>query len=151
MSNIKLYSARVQKSMKTVVRLDRVFNRINNITENHLSKYNLTFNQFKVLEVLYHLGDLNIGSITKLTSSTPGNTTVVVRNLKRDGFIESKKDEKDARASILSITKKGKESIEEVFPKHSENLDDFMKILSDEELNTLYDLLDKLYKTNKKD
>jgi MarR family 2-MHQ and catechol resistance regulon transcriptional repressor len=103
------------------------------------------------LEVLYHLGDLNIGSITKLTSSTPGNTTVVVRNLKRDGFIESKKDEKDARASILSITKKGKESIEEVFPKHSENLDDFMKILSDEELNTLYDLLDKLYKTNKKD
>lgn len=137
--------------MKIVVRLDRVFNRINNITENYLSKYNLTFNQFKVLEVLYHLGDLNIGSITKLTSSTPGNTTVVVRNLKRDGFIESKKDEKDARASILSITKKGKESIEEVFPKHSENLDDFMKILSDEELNTLYDLLDKLYKTNKKD
>ncbi|HJE03059.1 MarR family winged helix-turn-helix transcriptional regulator [Aliarcobacter thereius] len=151
MFKMKSYDTRVSKSMKTVVRLDRVFNRINNITENHLSKNNLTFNQFKVLEVLYHLGDLNTGSITKLTSSTPGNTTVVVRNLKRDGFIESKKDLNDARASILSITKSGEEIIEEVFPKHAENLYDFMNILDDKELDTLYDLLDKLYKTNKKD
>ncbi|OCL88491.1 HTH-type transcriptional regulator MhqR [Aliarcobacter thereius] len=151
MFKMKSYDTRVSKSMKTVVRLDRVFNRINNITENHLSKNNLTFNQFKVLEVLYHLGDLNTGSITKLTSSTPGNTTVVVRNLKRDGFIESKKDLNDARASILSITKSGEEIIEEVFPKYAENLYDFMNILDDKELDTLYDLLDKLYKTNKKD
>ncbi|OCL84147.1 MarR family winged helix-turn-helix transcriptional regulator [Arcobacter porcinus] len=151
MFKMKSYDTRVSKSMKTVVRLDRVFNRINNITENHLSKNNLTFNQFKVLEVLYHLGDLNTGSITKLTSSTPGNTTVVVKNLKRDGFIESKKDLNDARASILSITKKGIEIIEEVFPKHAENLYNFMNILDDQELDTLYDLLDKLYKTNKKD
>ncbi|OCL84671.1 MarR family winged helix-turn-helix transcriptional regulator [Arcobacter porcinus] len=151
MFKMKSYDTRVSKSMKTVVRLDRVFNRINNITENHLSKNNLTFNQFKVLEVLYHLGDLNTGSITKLTSSTPGNTTVVVKNLKRDGFIESKKDLNDARASILSITKKGIVIIEEVFPKHAENLYNFMNILDDQELDTLYDLLDKLYKTNKKD
>ena len=151
MFKMKSYDTRLSKSMKTVVRLDRVFSRINNITENHLSKNNLTFNQFKVLEVLYHLGDLNTGSITKLTSSTPGNITVVVRNLKRDGFIESKKDLNDARASILSITEKGIEIIEKVFPKHAENLYDFMNILDDKELNTLYDLLDKLYKTNKKD
>ena len=58
--------------------------------------------QFQVLEVLYHRGDLNIGAITKLTMSTPGNITVVVRNLKRDGLIDSIADSKDKRASILS-------------------------------------------------
>ena len=66
-SKIKSYGPKIDKSMKTVVRLDRVFHLVNNLTENYLSKNNLTFNQFKVLEVLYHLGDLNIDSITKIT------------------------------------------------------------------------------------
>jgi MarR family 2-MHQ and catechol resistance regulon transcriptional repressor len=50
--------------------------------------------------------------------STPGNITVVVKNLKRDNWITSVKDPNDNRASILSITQKGKDVIEEVFPNH---------------------------------
>jgi MarR family 2-MHQ and catechol resistance regulon transcriptional repressor len=134
--------------MKTVVRLERTSLKINNLTVNYLSKHNLTFNQFKVLEALYHLGDLNIGSITKLTMSTPGNITVVVRNLKRDGWITSIKDPNDSRASILLITQKGKDIIEEVFPNHAKNLNKALEVLSDEELDTLYDLLNKVYKAN---
>mgnify|MGYP002660918278 CR=1 FL=1 len=146
--SLKSYGLRTDKSMKTVVRLERTSLKINNLTVNYLSKHKLTFNQFKVLEVLYHLGDLNIGSITKLTMSTPGNTTVVVRNLKRDEWITSIKDPNDSRASILSITHKGKEIIEEVFPNHASNLTKAMEVLSDDELNTLYELLNKVYKAN---
>ena len=40
------------------------------------------------------------------------------------------------------------EVIEEVFPNHADNLTDFFKILSDEELDTLYELLNKVYKEN---
>ncbi|MDZ7818110.1 MAG: MarR family transcriptional regulator [Aliarcobacter sp.] len=146
--SLKSYGLRTDKSMKTVVRLDRTYLKINDLTVNYLSQHNLTFNQFKVLEVLYHLGDLNIGSITKLTMSTPGNTTVVVKNLKRDEWITSIKDPNDSRASILSITQKGIKIIEEVFPTHANNLNKALEVLSDEELNTLYDLLDKVYKAN---
>ena len=146
--SLKSYGIRTDKSMKTVVRLERTSLKINSLTVNYLSKHKLTFNQFKVLEVLYHLGDLNIGSITKLTMSTPGNTTVVVRNLKRDEWITSIKDPNDSRASILSITHKGKEIIEEVFPNHASNLTKAMEVLSDDELNTLYELLNKVYKAN---
>ncbi len=146
--SLKSYGTRTDKSMKTAVRLERTSLKINNLTVNYLSKHKLTFNQFKVLEVLYHLGDLNIGSITKLTMSTPGNTTVVVRNLKRDEWITSIKDPNDSRASILSITHKGKEIIEEVFPNHASNLTKAMEVLSDDELNTLYELLNKVYKAN---
>ena len=145
---LKTYGERTDKSMKTVVRLEKASLKITNLTVNYLSKHNLTFNQFKVLEVLYHLGDLNIGSITKLTMSTPGNITVVVKNLKRDEWITSIKDPNDSRASILSITKKGKDIIEEVFPNHAKNLNKALEVLSDEELNTLYDLLNKVYKAN---
>jgi MarR family transcriptional regulator, 2-MHQ and catechol-resistance regulon repressor len=146
--SLKTYGIRTDKAMKTVVRLEKASLKITNLTVNYLSKHNLTFNQFKVLEVLYHLGDLNIGSITKITMSTPGNITVVVKNLKRDEWITSIKDPNDSRASILSITQKGKDIIEEVFPTHSNNLTKSMEILSDNELDTLYDLLDKVYRAN---
>ena len=146
--SLKTYGERTDKSMKIVVRLEKASLKITNLTVNYLSKHNLTFNQFKVLEVLYHLGDLNIGSITKLTMSTPGNITVVVKNLKRDEWITSIKDPNDSRASILSITQKGKDIVEEVFPNHANNLTKSLEVLSDVELDTLYDLLNKVYKAN---
>ena len=146
--SLKSYGSRTDKSMKTVVRLERTSLKLNHLTVNYLSKHNLTFNQFKVLEVLYHLGDLNIGSITKLTMGTPGNTTVVVKNLIRDEWITSIKDPNDNRASILTITQKGIEIIEEVFPNHAKNLTLSLEVLNDEELDTLYDLLNKVYKAN---
>ena len=146
--SLKSYGVRTDKSMKTVLRLDRAALKIHNMTVNYLSQHNLTFNQFKVLEVLYHLGNLNISSITKLTMSTPGNTTVVIRNLKRDEWITSVKDPNDSRASILSITQKGVDIIEKVFSTHANNLNNALEVLSDEELNTLYELLDKVYKAN---
>ena len=135
--NVKSYGARTDKSMKTVVRLEKASLKITNFTVHYLSKHNLTFNQFKVLEVLYHVGDLNVGSITKLTMSTPGNITVVVKNLKRDEWITAIKDPNDSRASILSITQKGKDIIEEVFPNHAKNLTKALEVLSDDELDTL--------------
>lgn len=146
--NVKSYGIRTDKSMKTVVRLEKASLKITNFTVHYLSKHNLTFNQFKVLEVLYHVGDLNVGSITKLTMSTPGNITVVVKNLKRDEWITAIKDPNDSRASILSITQKGKDIIEEVFPNHAKNLTKALEVLSDDELDTLYDLLNKVYKAN---
>ena len=146
--SLKTYGERTDKSMKTVVRLEKASLKITNLTVNYLSKHNLTFNQFKVLEVLYHVGDLNIGSITKLTMSTPGNITVVVKNLKRDEWITSIKDPNDSRASILSITQKGKDIVEEVFPNHANNLTKSLEVLSDVELDTLYDLLNKVYRAN---
>ncbi len=144
----KSYGARTDKSMKTILRVERVSLKGHNLAVDYLSEFNLTFNQFKVLEVLYHRGDLNISSITKLTMSTPGNITVVVKNLKRDEWITSIKDPSDSRASILSITQKGKDVMAELFPNHAKNLHKFFEVLSDEELDTLYVLLDKVYKAN---
>jgi len=148
MSNVSLksYGQRTDKAMKTWMQLVRVFNKSSNEEIAYFSEHDLTMNQFKVLEVLYHRGDLNIGSIKKLCMSTPGNISVVVKNLKRDGWITSVCDPEDKRASILSITKKGTYKIDEVFPQHSKNLKETMDVLSDDELETLRQLLRKVYK-----
>jgi len=147
-TSLKSYGKRTDKAMRTIVRLDKTFTKVLSKTINYLSQNNLTFNQFKVLEVLYHRGDLSIGAITKLTMSTPGNITVVVRNLKRDGYITSIKDPNDSRSTIQTITKKGIDIIEAVFPQHAQNLTQICEPLDDEELDTLYELLNKLYKAN---
>jgi len=145
--NIKTYGTVTDKSMKTWIQLFRAYYKIRAKETSYIQSFGLTMNQFQVLEVLYHRGDLNIGTITKLTMGTPGNTTVVVRNLKRDGYIVSKSDEKDKRASILSIAQKGKDLIEKLFPQHAKNLKIYFEALDEDEMETLFHLLRKLHKS----
>lgn len=145
--NVKSYGFKADNAMRTWMQIYRSYNKIRAKESVYIQSFGLTMNQFQVLEVLYHRGDLNIGSITKLTMSTPGNITVVVKNLKRDGFIYSLQDVNDKRASILSITQKGREVIEKLFPQHAKNFEEYFKELDENELETLYTLLYKLQKS----
>jgi MarR family transcriptional regulator, 2-MHQ and catechol-resistance regulon repressor len=141
------YGKRADKSMQTWIQLFRAFNKIRAKESSYIQSFDITMNQFQVLEVLYHRGDLSIGSITKLTMSTPGNITVVVKNLKRDGYLETTPDNKDKRTSIVSISQKGKELIEKLFPNHAKNFEEYFKVLDDEETDTLFKILRKLHKS----
>lgn len=141
------YGKDADRSMLTWIQLLRAYNKIRANEVAYITSFGITMNQFEVLEVLYHRGDLTVGAITKLIMSTPGNVTVVIRNLKRDGYVTSLPDPSDKRASILSLTEKGKELIEKVFPTHAKNFEEYFEALSDEETNTLFTLLRKLHKS----
>lgn len=145
--HIKSYGVDSDKAMATWIQLFRTYNKIRAKETIYINSFNLTMNQFQVLEVLYHRGDMSVGSITKLTMGTPGNVTVVVKNLKRDGLITAIPDPKDRRSSILSITKSGSEIIEQLFPGHAENFAGYFSALSDDETETLFKLLRKLHKS----
>lgn len=147
-NKLKSYGTNTDKAMTTWIQLFRSFNKIRAKESAYIQSFDLTMNQFQVLEVLYHRGDLSIGAITKLTMGTPGNVTVVVRNLKRDGFISVIPHAKDKRTSILSITPKGKDVIEKLFPDHAKNLESYFEVLSDDEMDTLFNLLRKLQKSH---
>lgn len=140
------YGKKTDEAMKTWVQIVKTHNKFANSEIKYFADHNLTFIQFKVLEVLYHRGDLSIGAITKLTMSTPGNITVVIKNLKRDGWITAIANPEDKRASILSITQKGKEKMSSLFPQHAKNIHDYLDVLSNEEIETLFTLLRKVYK-----
>jgi len=144
---VKSYGVREDKSMQTWMQIARTFHKGNAQEIQYFAEHDLTFTQFKVLEVLYHRGDLNVGSITKLTMSTPGNITVVVRNLKRNGWIHAVKNDLDKRSTLLSISPKGTKVIESIFPTHVKNLTSHFDVLDDEELETLYRLVRKLQKS----
>ena len=87
-----------------------------------LANHDLTLPQFGILESLYHLGNLSVGQITTLTLSTPGNITVVVKNLQSKGLISAVCSNEDRRIKMLEITSQGREIMEAIFTAHVANL-----------------------------
>jgi MarR family transcriptional regulator, 2-MHQ and catechol-resistance regulon repressor len=146
LQSTKTYGKFADKAMRTWIQVSRTFNKIRAKEATYIKSFGLTMHQFQVLEVLYHRGDLTVGSITKLTMSTPGNITVVIRNLKRDGYIKSVHDPKDKRVSLISITQKGKEIMAKFFPGHAKNFEKYFQNLSEDEIETLFTILRKLHK-----
>ncbi|MDR1614474.1 MAG: MarR family transcriptional regulator [Campylobacteraceae bacterium] len=150
--NIKSsFDERTDKSMRTWIQLVRAFQKIRAYELIYINQNALTMNQFEVLEALYHRGDMPVSTITKLISSTPGNVTVVIKNLQRDKFVEINGNKNDKRERIVSITPLGEEKIAAMFERHSQNLKQCFESLNDEELDTLFVSLRKIYKTKLKD
>jgi len=147
-SEVKSYGERTDKSMQTWIQIVRAFTKLRNKELKYINECGLTMNQFEVLEVLYHRGDLQVGSITKLIMSTPGNVTVVVKNLTRDGLVQTLPSPEDSRVRIVSITEAGKALIGGMFTQHAANLKSYFDVFSDEEMVVLYDLLRKLQKAH---
>ncbi|MFA6396599.1 MAG: MarR family transcriptional regulator [Sulfurimonas sp.] len=114
-----------------------------------LANHDLTLSQFGILESLYHLGNLSVGQITKLTLSTPGNSTVVVKNLQSKELISAVSSNEDRRIKMLEITSQGRKIMEAIFATHVQNLVGWYdKALSEEEIQVLSRLLRRLEKAH---
>jgi len=131
-------------NLKLVIGANRTASLLNRGTQSLVGEYGLTVPQFGVLEALYHLGDLKICEIIEKTLSTSGNMTVVIKNLERDGFVERHNSPEDLRVSLISLTSKGTELIEKIFPLHVKALANVMDRLTIEEKAQLQKLLKKL-------
>lgn len=77
----------------------------------------LTFTQFGVLEALLHRGPLSAGELAEKILKSPGNLTLVLANLERDGLVSRERDRADARRWIVSLTASGRKRIGALFPK----------------------------------
>ena len=147
MKRVKSYGQHEDIVLRTHIELSRSLSKISAKEITWLGKQDLTISQFGVLEALYHLGSLSIGKLTKLILSTPGNITVVVKNLHSKELIDVYPSHEDKRIKILEITSVGSEIIESIFPEHVQNLSSWYdKALNEEELQMLGILLRKLEK-----
>ncbi|MDD5159291.1 MAG: MarR family transcriptional regulator [Sulfuricurvum sp.] len=147
MKRARSYGKHEDIVLRAHIELSRSLTKIRAKETSWLGDRDLTLPQFGILESLYHLGRLTVGQITTLTLSTPGNITVVIKNLQSKGLINAKPSEEDRRIKILEITEKGSSIIQSIFPSHVENLSGWYdKALSEDEIKTLSHLLRKLEK-----
>lgn len=143
MEKIKTLINDSQLNLSTLIAFTRAEHKIHNLEYGTIKESGLTNTQFGVLEVLYSKGDLRIGEIMEKILTTSGNITIVIKNLEKEGFIKKIPDPLDKRSTIISITDKGIDIIEEILPKHINNINNIFSILTDEEKVLLKDILKK--------
>jgi MarR family 2-MHQ and catechol resistance regulon transcriptional repressor len=124
-----------------IISLHRIVTDLDRKTKVLCQKQGLTFGQFMVLETLYHKGPLSVGEVKESILSTDGTIPVIVANMEKAGLLARKQDEKDRRKSILSLTKKGRDIIREVYPDNAEMIHTAFSVWNDREKGDLKRLL----------
>lgn len=138
MSKIK-----AEETIKSHLELKKFFKNILKPDRTPVSKY-------EILMVLNNEEGIRIGDLSKKVDITRPNLTPLINALEKDGDVERIKDEKDNRASIVKITKKGKQTYQKSLELIEERLKEINNSFNDEELNLINKSFDSIIKTIEK-
>ena len=128
---------------KAIINIRFTSNFLGNIQQNTMNQYDLTMPQFNILRILRGAGDaINVNTVKDRMIEKSPNTTRLMDKLIDKGLIERTRCEDDRRVVFVKISENGLSVLSEI----DKNTDINLLInagLSDEEANTLSDLLDK--------
>ena len=74
--------------------------------------------QFVSLYQLWRAGEMTVSELIRKTVSTPGNMTVVLRNLEKSGYISKKPNPEDGRSYLVRLTERGQKLVGLVRPDY---------------------------------
>ena len=140
-------------SLKTFVVLMRSSKAIEEQIKNDISSYGMRTSDFTVLEALYHKGRQTIRQISDAVLIKTGSMTYVIDKLETKGLLERSNCKEDRRVIYIQITDQGKKLMDEIFPKHQKVIETIFKDISDEEKQTVMDILKRVgkYTTEEKE
>lgn len=136
------------KETEQALRAFRVLARAYNSVAEHsyLSSKSVGFkpNEFAILELLYHKGPQQPKDISEKLLLVGGGVTYVLNKLEDAGLIIRTMLKSDRRVILTTLTEKGKQVMDEVFPKHAEKITAAMSGLNEEEKAMMIQLLKQL-------
>ena len=128
---------------KAIINIRFTSNFLGNVQQNSMNQYDLTMPQFNILRILRGASDaINVNTVKDRMIEKSPNTTRLMDKLIDKGLIERIRCEKDRRVVYVKISENGLAILSEI----DKNIDVNTLInagLTDEEANTLSDLLDK--------
>ena len=104
----------------------------------------LTPSQFYSLMILDEMKSLPLSKISERIRRSPGNMTLVIDNLEKEGFVERHRSTEDRRVILISLTDLGCEKIEAARKTHVAAVKQELGVLTEDEVKTLRSLLLKL-------
>lgn len=129
---------------KAVINLRHTSNYLAYYQHNFMSKYDISMPQFNILRILRGAKEaLNVHTVKDRMIEKSHNTTRLMDKLIDKGLIDRIRCEDDRRVVFVNITESGLGLLSQI----DDQLDQtslFPSSLTDEEANTLSDLLDKL-------
>jgi len=112
----------------------------------HMKSLGLTMTQFDIIATLGNQPPMSCKLLGEKTLVTKGTMTGVLERLEEKGFIRRELNAEDARSQLISLTKKGQQLFEKIFPEHMNHLQKAFGKLSKKELEELAVSLEKLNK-----
>lgn len=114
--------------------------------DTQLEELNLHAGQYTYLIYLYHHDGQKQDDIVKALKIDKAGTTRALKKLEKSGYIFRKPDEKDRRGNLVYLTDKAWQ-VQPILLKYAMNwLDLALDGFAEEELDTLYHLLQKMAK-----
>jgi MarR family 2-MHQ and catechol resistance regulon transcriptional repressor len=133
-----------KRALDAYIKLQRAAETVLDHCTAHLAQVQLSTSQFAVLEALHHLGILSQRALGQKLLKSPGNMTIVLRNLEKRGLITRVRSQSDSRYMEVCITDQGRSLLLSIFDQHVAGIVEEMSILTPEEQETLARLCRKL-------
>ena len=135
------------RPLAVITRLDRLNHHADVELDNLFASYGLSSPSFFVLVTLARIGEDGRVSQSRLMDElglTSGTISVRIARLVEEGLVDSQPDPESKRNTIITLTERGRELFERVFPAHLANERRLLSALSKEEEQLLVSLLRKL-------
>ena len=110
-----------------------------------LEREGLSASGFSVLVVLTTAGgQLELRALRRRLRTSKANATEVVTTLEARGFVVRTRLVHDRRAAAVSLTARGEEVVERLFPEHTERVRAAFDVLDEDEKRSLAEICRKL-------
>lgn len=134
----------VKQSLKLYIVLSRAVKAINEVTHQFIQENKVNPTEFAVLELLYHKGRQPLQKIGSKILLASGSITYVVDKLEKRGYVTRIACPSDRRITYAEISEEGSAFMDELFPRHEQQLAVLTNGLSYEEKDQAIELLKKL-------
>jgi len=131
-------------SLKLFVVLTRALQSVRKKVEADIRSHQLNLTEFAVLELLFNKGAQPIQKIGDKVLLASSSITYVVDKLEEKKLLERKPCPNDRRITHALLTTQGKELMAEIFPQHSEAIQEIFAGLDIEEKKVMIEQLKKL-------
>lgn len=131
-------------SLKLFVVLSKAYRSVVDRVAIDIRSHGLNTTEFAVLELLYHSGDQPMQKIGDKILLASGSITYVVDKLEEKNYIKRTQSPSDRRITFVSITDKGKELLNDIFPSHWQQIEEITAGLTEDEKIQAIELLKKL-------
>ncbi len=134
----------MNNEFKAVIGIMRASNLLVGDLKKTLKNYPINATEFAVMEFLSSKGEKSIQEIRDRILLASGSATYVVDNLEKKGYVNRKVSQKDKRVTYVKLTKIGENLMDDIFPIHKINTKKIFDDLTEEELDTLKEILKKI-------
>lgn len=125
------------------LRLVRVYENSNDLSNEFLKTFGLTVNQFDMLVQIYIHQPVTQMELAEHLTITKGGASHMLGRLEKEGLIERKQDWK---VKYITLTEKGQALTEKVLPLQSDFQASLFDPLSEEEKKIFYSMLKKIHR-----